>query len=405
MKHAPLPMLLAAVLAGLAGRAAAEANPYTVGVSQAFTRDSNIFRAPDGFDRVSDTISSTGLLGAVDQPFGRQRFYANGLVRYNKYLDHDELNNVGYTLSTGLDWSTINRLSGRLSYSTDRSLANYSSTSNTIVDFRGKNLQKTQQFDATVQYGLVALLSLEGGYNHRSIDYSAPIFAPSNFRQDAVSAGLKYRPSGALTLGAGLRTTRGKYPDTFPQEVRFRRNDIDLTADWVASGLSTISGRLSYGRIRYANNLGPDFNAVTGALSWDYRPTGKLHFTTSLSRDTGQETRFYSPVLGDVRSATNSRLTTAGQLRALYDVTGKIQLYGTGAYARRTINGIPNLGDQGHDRTRSLAAGVKWLPLRSLQLACDLTREVRTTDLGVQSGITYPYHVNTAGCSAQLTLH
>ncbi|HET9641827.1 MAG TPA: hypothetical protein VFP68_00350 [Burkholderiaceae bacterium] len=404
MKHVPLPMLIAAVLAALAGRAAAEANPYSLGVSQAFTRDSNIFRAPDNFERVSDTISSTGLLGAVDQPFGRQRFYANGLVRYNKYMDHDELNNAGYSLSTGLDWSTINRLSGRLYYAVDRSLANYNSTSNTVIDFRGKNLQKTQQFDAAVQYGLVALLSLEAGYNHHSIDYSAALFAPSNFRQDAFSGGLKYRPSGALTLGAGLRTTRGKYPDR-PQEVRFRRNDIDLTAEWVASGLSTFNARLSYGRIRYANDIGPDFNAVTGTASWDYRPTGKLRFTTSVSRDTGQETRFYSPVLGDIRSATNSRLTTAGQLRALYDVTAKIQLYGAGAYARRTINGIPNLGDQGHDRTRSLGAGVKWLPLRSLQLACDLTREVRSTDLGIQSGITYPYHVNTAGCSAQLTLH
>src|SRR5207245_3758172 len=84
------PMSLALGLA-FTNCAMAEANPYYIGVSQAFTHDSNVFRRPDNgtLPVVADTVSSTGVLGGIDQPFGRQHFFANGTAAMNRHKNLD----------------------------------------------------------------------------------------------------------------------------------------------------------------------------------------------------------------------------------------------------------------------------------------------------------------------------
>jgi hypothetical protein len=43
-------------------------NPYYIGVSEAYTRETNVFRAPLGQPEASDTYWTTSLLGGIDQP-------------------------------------------------------------------------------------------------------------------------------------------------------------------------------------------------------------------------------------------------------------------------------------------------------------------------------------------------
>src|SRR6266436_4482934 len=105
--------------------AMAETSPYYIGVSQAFTHDNNVFRRPDNgtLPVLADTLSSTGLLGGIDQPFGRQHFFANGTAATNRHKNLDQLNNTSYGLAAGLDWSTVERLSGNVRASANQSLA------------------------------------------------------------------------------------------------------------------------------------------------------------------------------------------------------------------------------------------------------------------------------------------
>ncbi len=398
-------------LSSASGVLAQEANPYYVGIAQAFTHESNLFRVATGQPETSDTFSTTSLLAGINQPFGRQRFFADAAARYNRYSDNSQLDNTGYGVAIGLDWETIESLSGRLSYNLNQSLARYGADEGPALTT--KNMEKSQEFLARVQYGRAALLSLEGAFSHRELDYSASQFAFEEYKQDALSLGVLYRPSGLLTLGAAARHTKGKYPfavQTSPgvfQPDDFTRNDLDLTAVWVPTGLSTVSARLSYTKVTHDAVASRDISGGTGAITWDYKPTGKLAFSTSLIRDSGAESSFYRQSQGGVGSiGNNSRLSSSILFRGLYEATAKIQVEANARYVERDLVNTFALPSgaastqSGSDKFAELRLGVNYAPLRSVLVGCALGYEKR----GTSSSLSYRYTANVASCSGQFKL-
>jgi hypothetical protein len=402
---------LAAVSLASAGWVMAEINPYYVGVSEAYTRESNLFRVANGQPKTSDNYWTTSLLGGIDQPFGRQRFFADATARYNKYKDNTQIDNTGYGLAVGLDWETIERLSGRFSYTLDEKLARFGADQGPLL-FK-KNLEKSQELLARAKYGLVSLLSLEGSLSHRRLDYSADEFAFQEFQQDSASLGLQYRPSGLLTLGSALRYTKGRYPFAVQaspgvfQQDDFHRNDLDLTAVWVPTGLSTVSARLSFTRESHDAVASRDVSGATGALSWEYKPTGKLAFTTSLIRDTGAEASFGRLSAGGVNPiGNNSRLSNSLETKAVYEATAKIKVDANARYVERNLVNTFALAsgaastEAGSDKYAEARLGVSYAPIRSVLLGCALGYEKR----GSRSTVSYGYSANTVGCLAQFKL-
>lgn len=395
----PLPFArLALLMGGLAAFTAASAqqSPYYFGASQGFTRDSNLFRRET--NKESDVISTTSLFAGIDQPISRQRLFGDVAVHHNRYRDNDDLNNTAYELKGGIDWATVNRLSGTISYS----LGNRLDIVDNPTGTDSKNMERSQQFLARGRLGGTSRLALEATYLHRRVDYSDDDYAPQEFQQNTVGFGAQYRPSGLLAFGAGVRVTRGKYPDgiivsTAPlttQSDDYDRHDLDLTAVWTPSGLSTLSARISYSKEEHDLDA-RDVSGFTGALSWDYKPTGKLSFTTDLIRDTGAESNFIvdaNTATGDYTS--RSRISNTAQVRARYAATGKI---GINAFARYTDR---DLGADASDKTTFLNLGADYAVLRSVLLNCSIGYEKRTVD-GTAS---VPYTANVVGCTARLTL-
>lgn len=397
-------MLALAFGAGFMGSARADdPNPYYIGVSQAFTHDSNVFRTVDSQAK-GDTYSSTGILAGIDQPFGRQRFTANGNMRYNRFSDQTALNNTSYGLNSRLDLSTVNHLSGSLSYTLNQGLYNYGGGS--LVSLSTKNVEKSQQTAARVSWGLVSLWSIDTNLFHQSLRYSAPAYQFANLDQDAGSVGVTYKPSGLLTLGTALRHTNAKYPQA---GYSFGRNDLDLTSTWTPTGQSTVNGRISYGRLKYSNAA--DSNSITsGSVSWDYRPTGKLGFLLWASRDTGAQSSFFNfaTVAGGNSTAVgdNSQRTNTLALTTNYAATSKINLSLQGRYARRSLNnslvftGVGTQNAQANDINRVISLAANYQALRSLVFACNVTRDTR----GANGTISFPYSSTSFGCSGQFTL-
>jgi hypothetical protein len=106
----------------------AEANPYYLGISQSLGHNSNLYHAEN--NEVPDKFAVTSLHGGFDQPIGRQRAFADVSVHWRRYEDIRILDNTGYGLNAGLDWSTIERLSGSFGVASNRVLANYAATGN-----------------------------------------------------------------------------------------------------------------------------------------------------------------------------------------------------------------------------------------------------------------------------------
>ena len=158
---APLCLLL------FTGAAVAQTSPWYIGASQTFTQESNLYRLADGAatpDGVSkaDLISSTALLAGLDQPLGRQRVYGSATLRSSKFRDNKDLDNEGYALRAGLDWETVNRLSGTLEASAERSLARFNTDTELGVQTR-RNIEDQTRLLAEARVGVVTVRFGEPG--------------------------------------------------------------------------------------------------------------------------------------------------------------------------------------------------------------------------------------------------
>lgn len=368
-----------------------ERSPYYIGVSQSFTHDSNVFRTRD--NEVSETISSTGVLLGLDQHFGRQRAFADALAQVHRYRNADRLNNKSYALTAGLDWETVEFLSGALRYSTRNSLADFGTTGGASI----VSDQVTDEFSATARYGMTSYLGFDAGYGHRSLEYKNPALSNRNYKQDSVNAGLRWIVGAKLTLGLGVRSTKGKTPEyapTPPRADELKRRDVDLTATWIPSGFSTLSARLSRTHETHTLASNAELSETTGALTWDYRPTGRLRFSSSLTRDTGTETTF----LGTAPTGTtslpvdNNRISTSLSLETSYTLTAKTSVSG----AIRQREGTSSTAQD--DSVRGYSLGLSYLPTRTITLNCNVTREDRSL-----AGTT-AYSTTLTGCTGELSL-
>lgn len=382
-----------------AGAFGQEPNPYYIGASQAVTRESNLFRVAEGQPATSDTISATSLLAGIDQPIGRQRLFGDLAVRAVRHSNNKQLDHTGGTVLAGLDWSAADAFSGRLSFSGDRMVARYGADFG-FVDTSTRVLQTTKEFVFRGQYGLVSLLSVEAGFVRRELDFS--VESGNQFEQDAVSVGLRYRPSGALTLGVAARRTEGTYPfaaliggGTGPDD--YKRDDLDLTAVWIATGASTVTARLSYTSEKHQALPVRDVAGGTGAVSWNFRPTAKLNLTADWIRDTGAESSFNAGAAGGVTPIVNSSpLSTTWQLRGDYDVTAKIQVQALASHFKRDL--VNTVGDVGDDTLVETRLGLFWTPLRSVRVGCSVAREERDSSSALSSS----YSATVTRCLAQL---
>ncbi len=409
LRASPGHLYIAAGIALLASGAAwGQSSPYTIGASETISHDSNVVRLPNDTTQVSqrpkavtDWIATTALFGGIDQPFGRQRAYGNLSVRDNNYR-YNDYDNVAYGLATGLIWSTIDRVSGTVRFNANRTLANFD-RGNSAAPVVDKNIEQTQQFDATVSVGGVTDLTFDGGYQHQSQRFTA---VGNRLTQDQVSLGARHRLAGELTLGAGLRFTNGRYPDL---DDSFHGRSLDLSADWVPSPISTLQSRLGFGRTDHSKASAQDFSGVTGSLAWDWKPTAKIVVNTQISRATGNDSSF-APVLenGQVvgAQADSSRLTSTLGLNTTYEATAKIQLSaGYTLVSRRLTDSLSAAAAQSvtaSDRLTRFQFGARYVPTRTIELSCNLGRDRRRAD---PSPLTYSYAANTVGCSGQISVN
>ena len=398
-----VPLLVCAAAVG-------QTSPYVIGASQSYAQDSNVVRLADGANlpasvlSKSDRVATTTLLGSVDQTIGRQRLFANVNLRDNRYRDNGVYDNQAYGLAAGLDWATIERVSGNLNLSSNRTLASFDRANGNNAPNVVKNIERTDQLSTTVRAGVVTRLTLEAGFSHQKQRFTE---SGSRLQQSVTSLGLRHRLSGGLTVGAGLRLTRGSYPD---DGDHFDGRDVDLNVLWTPNNISAVVARLSLGKTDHSLAAAQDFSGATGALTWDWRPTAKLTFSSQFNRSTGNEssfTRIGGPASGLNAQADNSRLTTTWSVSVRYDLSAKVRLDASADHVARTLtNAIsinaaqPNSATDG-DRLQRLRLGLRYVPTRSVELSCTVGREARSAD---KSTLTYAYHANTVGCSAQLSL-
>ena len=396
-RSAPLAAWAVWLSVGIPTLGLCETNPYSLGPSIAVNHDSNVFRTTD--DPISDTTRTIGLVGGFDQPIGRERLYANASLGFDRHVRLTQLDDTSYALTTGLEWSSANRLSGSLRYDTSRSLAGYG-----IADAprtQEKNLQRSQQLSSSVRYGLHSQLSLELSGEHRSLGYSADIYKPFEYRQDTAGLGVHIGSAGHLTFAVGVRATRGTTPnfeisDGVFQADKLRRSDSDFSATWTETRLN-VTTRVSYSRETHTQPTYPGFSGPTGAIDLNYETSSRTRLTIGARRDTGSATTFFNfaPTLSPIR-IDSSRFSTETHASFNYSVTSKVSVAVRALYNR---GDTADLFGETRDTTSSYSLSADYDPYAFMKLSCSADRELRQSSI---PGV--PSHATIVGCSLAGTI-
>lgn len=409
---------LALAVSALALPAAAETSPYYIGLSQRFTHIGNLFQAASG--GTSDTLSTTSLLAGVDQRISRQRVFGDATLSTNRYSDASALNHGSYSVRAGLDWETVERLSGTLAFDTQRSQVDVTKFTPPSTFTTTKGLTQSSGVTAAIRVGVVTRLTGEVILSSRRartkaatglvdpLDASRPNF--NDLDTNEASIGVRYRPEGSLVLGAALRSTQGSYPNYYALTdgagafVRyaaedFQRTNLDLTALWPISGASTVNARISLGRDKYDTASARNFSGLTGELGWAWVPTGKLSLRTSLARNSGDELSSRLSVTGDRYNSAVNRLGTTLAVEANYAVTGKITAKAVTKVLDSAVAEISTESNPFSVRTTSLSLGLVWQATRAIRAGCDLA----SSSSKFEGSSSSPSN-SSFGCFADITL-
>lgn len=384
----------------LALQAQAQTSPWYAGVSQRFEHQTNLFQSSSG--EVSDTISTTSLVAGLDQPIGRQRLFGRATLGTVRYQDRSDLNHNAHNALLGLDWETAGRLSGTVAVDSSETLADF--TPFGLPGALTENTTSSRGARASVRLGVVTRLTVEAGGATRTTRFDNAAYRIRNVDIDELFGRVRYRPAGALVLGLGLRTTRGEYPNfrqpspgVFTPEG-FKRDNVDLTAEWPLSGASRLDARLSLGKDRYDTLSARDFSGVTGEVIWRWQPTGRTAMTSSFTRRTGDDTAV-STIPGQVPYATAAtRVSNTLFTSVDYDVTGKIKARGSLSVSDSTAVDLLR-GTTGADFTTALTLGATWEATRAIRAGCDLTYRSRANKAGVAG-----FDATIIGCFGEFVL-
>ena len=399
-----LSLLIASLLAVWAPSSHAQTDdttPFYVGGSLGVTHVANVYRTSSAPN--SDTVTTTALLGGIDQRLGRQHVTLDGSLQDNRYRTNSDLDYRSYNVRGALDWQTAGNLSGVLSAKSDRSMAEFNT--NNITQVFKKNIQTNDEYQALVRLGVATRVTLEAGWNHQNRDYTAWQYEQLVFSQDTRSLGIYATPAGNVRLGLVGRHTTGenpRYPDgvgvqlidgeprptTSPND--YTRDDIDFTTRWSVGGHSTVNTRISRSRKRNSlDHLLRDFSGTTGAVGWDWQPTAKLQINAQYARDTGQESV--------VTSSELNRVYTSWQLSTNYAVTGKLSLNAKASSNRATRSRDSGVAPtDALDDTRAYTLGLRWAFSRGLSISCQYDHVSRGN-----SQPAYVYTASSYGCTGQ----
>ncbi|MFG6417055.1 hypothetical protein ACG02S_24470 [Roseateles sp. DC23W] len=400
-------LLLAAAAAGLpcAQAQTDDTAPFYAGASLGASRVSNIYRQPNATN--DDTVVSTGLLGGIDQRLGRQHVTLDGTLQDNRYSSNKDLNNRSYNLRGALNWQTIGNLSGTLSAKSSRSLADFNIGNGIDPIFR-KNIERNDEYQAKARLGVLTRYTVEAGWTHREREFSAEEYARFVYRQDTGSLGVYATPGANVRLGLVGRHTKGlnpRYPvgiavDPGTQQPvivsaanDYTRDDIDFTTNWATGGSSTLNTRISRSKTNNSLDGLRDISGTTGAVGWNWRPTGKLQLNVQYSRDTGQEST--------IQAADLNRVYTSWQLGGDYALTGKISLSAKASSSRsRRASESGVVVSDAMDDSKFYNLGLRWTISRGLSLACQYDRASRDSSIAQ-----YVYTASSYGCTGQAILY
>lgn len=381
--------------------------PLFLTTSLSLEHDSNFSRTPQA---TSETTRSLGVAVGLNKAHGRQNYLLYGQLTQNKYNRYgDLLDNDGKNLNAAFDTEIASNWKAGVGYRFNENLNAIQDNSNALNQRVVRNMRRYRDVNGELRYGVSGRFSVVGSVDQNSLTYSAQ----RTLDADQQSRGIRvqYNPSDLLSFGFGPRWVETDYANR-SRNRNVRDRNLDFTTNWRVSGISLLTGRLTWGRTR--NSDVPDASdAFTGAVGWVYTPRGPLTYSVNWSRATDtdrlQESQFAfagGQVLETLSSVVDDRITNTLALGARYKASAKVSLGTNYRYVRfdservgsnAVLRTSSNLSSDSN--YQSLSMDVSYQPIRSVELGCNWQRYKQTPDL-----FRIEYKGHATGCSASFTI-
>lgn len=394
---------------GLPGAASAddETLPLFLTASMSLTHDSNFSRTPQA---QSETIRALGISAGLNKAHGRQNYLLYGQLTQNKYNRYgDLLDNDSKSVNAAFDTEVASNWKASLGYRFNESLNAIQDNGNNLNQRVSRNIRRYRDVNADLRYGLSGRFAVVGSLDRNDLNYSAQRV------QDAEqeSSGIKafYSPSDLLSFGLGPRWVKTEYPNRLRNRTVRDRN-FDFTTNWRVTGVSLLTGRLTWGKTRNSDEPGTS-DALTGEVGWVYTPRGPLTYTVNWSRATDtdrlQESQFVAVgnrLFETLGSVVDDRITNTLALGARYKASAKVSFGSNYRYVRydsarlssnSTLNTVNNRSSKSNFQALSL--DFSYQPIRSVGLGCNWQRYKQTPDI-----FRLEHKGYSTGCNASFTI-
>lgn len=379
-----------------------DALPLFLTTSLTLMHDSNFARTTE---RQSDTVRAASVAAGLNKAYGRQTYLLYGRLTKNQYNRFaDQLDNDGKNLNGKFTSEFLHNWQVTLSGQYDENLN--SLQDNTQQDRVIKNMRRYRDTNLSVRYGKSGLWSVVGTFDQNELNYSLQRVQNADQRSKGVR--LQYSPSDLLSFGVGPRFVTTDYPYRTTNK-KVEDTNLDFTADWRLTGLSRLNALMSLRDTKYTDGNGRSTknDSITGSLGWFYTPRGSVSYSANLSRQTNSD-RFNSGLFGLGDVSTDYVTNTVG-LGARWQTTAKVSLGAN--YTRRMYDNtrtikyslaqlaVLNSTRSAESHQDTYALDVRYQPMRSLELSCNVNKYKQTLDI-----LRNEYAGHSTSCSASFTL-
>ena len=351
-------------------------------VSGGLYHDDNLFRVSGSVDPHSiginngeaDTISRVGLGLKADLPVSRQHLVIEASADSYHYEHYSLLNNTSSRLAGTWLWQAGNQWSGQAGVSTQRYLADFGELQAPLQDM----VTESHLFGSAI-YALSPSWHLHAGTE--SVDYRHDL-AIANLEDNTVTAvtvGADYVTATFNTLGAQVKYSNGRYPNS--QLVGgalinndFHETETSLVTHWQVTGKSIIDARLGYTNRRHDQIGQRDFSGATGRFDYTYLTGTKIAFVGQAWRELRAYEALpgsFTPTFGDFTASyvLSDGVSFGPQWAPTSTITVQAELL----WEKRSFKGDPTVALTGlpdrQDIYHGAQLGLGYKPLQNLRLA------------------------------------
>lgn len=358
------------------------------------TYDDNLFRLHT--NKKSDTIFQTTLGVDYKQRFSLQEIFLNASLVDSRYASNNHLDATAFNYDARWAYAISSRLTGDVAVGRTE-VPNSFAEFTQLQQSRQRNLRVTESQRANLDFEVNPNWHLLGGVQHYTTKNEMTLFADTDIETKGGSVGLRYTPSTGNYIGVQTRRLNGHYMNRQTDAVLLYDNDFtdtghELNFHWIASGHSTLRGRVERYRRAHSTFEQRDFSGWVGNLDYQYKYSEKTALTLAYARSLGVYQP--NPVLNPTDVNSSYFLSNGLTFTAEWAATGSTVVSGFVGHARRRYLGEvayadpanPTLGTQmASGRTENvtgLGVDVANKPYRWLELKAGVAAEKRNTNDG-----------------------